>query len=122
MILVDTSVWVEHLRRGNARLVQLLDDERVVCHPFVIGELAMGSLRNRTEILDLLGRLPTAEVASHTEVLTLVERRHLTGAGLGWIDAHLLTSTILMGRRLWSLDHRLAAAAQRFDVAAHLNP
>jgi hypothetical protein len=121
VILVDTSVWVEHLRHGNARLVQLLHDELAVCHPFVVGELAMGSLRNRAEILDLLQRLPTMQVASHAEVLTLVERRHLNGAGLGWIDAHLLTSTILTGRRLWSLDRRLADAAQRFDVAPRLN-
>jgi predicted nucleic acid-binding protein len=111
MILVDTSVWVQHLRKGSDRLRSLLDEEQVVCHPFVIGELACGTLRNRQEILSLLDALPQAQVAEHEEVLHLLERRHLHGQGLGWIDAHLAASALLTGCSLWTLDKPLRRAA-----------
>jgi predicted nucleic acid-binding protein len=118
--LVDTSVWIEHLRRGEATLAGLLSSAMVMSHPFVIGELAMGSLKNRREILGLLDNLPVAPVASHDEVLTLVERYRLAGLGLGWIDAHLLASARLASTRLWTFDRRLAESARalgvRFDV------
>ena len=83
MILVDTSVWIQHLRKGSDRLRSLLDEEQVFCHPFVVGELACGTLRNREEVLSLLRALPQVRVPEHEEVLHLVERRHLHGRGLG---------------------------------------
>jgi predicted nucleic acid-binding protein len=116
-LLVDTSVWIEHLRRGSAALVECLEAGNVWTHPFIIGELACGNLRNRDEVLGLLTRLPQAPVAGHTEVLELVEARRLMGRGLGWIDMHLLASSLLAGVPLWTLDKPLAAAAG--DGAAH---
>ncbi len=118
MILADTSVWVHHLRHGNARLGGLLSEGQVVCHPFVIGELACGNLKNRAEVLLLLGRLPGAVPATHDEVLTLLETRRLMGQGLGWIDAHLLGAAVLQGVGLWTLDRRLASAAGALGVQA----
>ena len=116
MILVDTSVWVDHLREGNARLQALLRAEQVLVHPFVIGELACGNLRNRDEVLRLLEALPAARQADHRETLELVQRQHLAGLGLGWIDAHLLASSLLSEARLWTLDRRLARAATQLKV------
>ncbi len=97
MILADTSVWVDHLRQGNTRLRNLLDDARVAGHPFVTGEVATGHLRRPAEILTLLGNLPQAEHAEHEEVLRFVAGHELAGTGLGWIDAHLLCSAALDG-------------------------
>jgi len=111
-LLADTSVWVDHLRRGNRELARALEDERVVTHPFVIGELACGNLANRAEVLDLLQRLPSATVASHEEALAFVERRKLMGRGIGWVDVHLLASATLSDDvELWTLDARLARVA-----------
>jgi hypothetical protein len=118
MILADTSVWVEHLRDGSRRLAQLLLDEFVLCHPFMIGELACGNLRNRDEVLALLATLPKARVADHDEVLRLVDSAALYGRGLGWIDAHLLASALLSNSSLWTLDKPLQKAAVRLSVAA----
>ena len=118
MILADTSVWVHHLRQGNHRLGALLSDGQVACHPFVIGELACGNLKNRSEVLLLLRRLPSAVPATHDEVLTLIEARRLMGRGLGWIDAHLLGAAVLQGFNLWTLDRRLALAANDLNVQA----
>ncbi|MBZ0170518.1 twitching motility protein PilT [Candidatus Methylomirabilis lanthanidiphila] len=112
MVLVDTSVWVDHLRRGNRRLAKLLDESLVVSHLFVIGELACGNLRNRREILGLLSALPTAPLAEQAEVLRLLDIERLSGRGLGWIDVHLLASARLMACRLWSLDKPLVSAAE----------
>jgi predicted nucleic acid-binding protein len=111
MILADTSVWVEHLRAGVPELVVLLSDGRIVNHPFVIGELACGNLRNRLEILSSLAALPSASVAAHEEVLRFVTQRKLHGKGLGWVDVHLLASSLLTGCALWTRDKGLAAAA-----------
>lgn len=112
MILVDTSVWIDHLHRGVPALVEALDSGAVLTHPFVIGELACGNLRRREEILSLLGALPRATVATHEEVLVLIEQRELMGRGLGYVDAHLLASvTLTDGARLWTTDKRLAAIA-----------
>jgi len=118
VILADTSVWVHHLRHGNARLGDLLSGGQLVCHPFVIGELACGNLTNRGEILLLLGRLPGAIPAAHDEVLALIETRRLMGQGLGWVDAHLLGAALLQGCDLWTLDRRLALAARALGVQA----
>lgn len=117
MILVDTSVWIEQLRRGSERLQSLLYDERVLCHPFIIGELACGTLRNRQEILRLLSVLPKALVADHEEVVHLVEGRHLYGRGLGWVDVHLLASSILTRCTLWTLDKQLKQVAAALKIS-----
>ena len=119
MILADTSVWVDHLRRGNARLASLLGDGEIAGHPFVIGEIALGHLRQRREILALLEDLPQASLAGHQEVLSLVERRKLAGSGLGWVDVHLLAAAALDRLALWTLDRRLAAVASSLGLAAH---
>jgi len=110
-VLVDTSVWVDHLRRGNEALVRLLDEGLVACHEHVIGELACGGLRNRHGVLSLLLDLPRAPEASFEEVLSLIEGHSLHGEGLGWIDMHLLASARLAPTPLWTLDRKLAAAA-----------
>jgi predicted nucleic acid-binding protein len=116
VILVDTSVWVDHLRQGNARLQALLADASVMGHPFVAGEVALGHLRRRAQILALLGNLPQAEQAAHEEVLHFVAAHELAGSGLGWVDVHLLCSAALDHSRLWTLDRRLAAAASRLGL------
>lgn len=118
MTLVDTSVWVDHLRRGSDDLPRLLDTGSVLCHPFVVGELACGNLTHRDRILGLLGELPEAPVAEHEEVMLLVQSHALYGYGLGWIDMHLLTSAALARCPLWSLDKRLQDAAQRLGTGA----
>lgn len=116
MILVDTSVWVDHLRRRSAALVALLEDADVVTHPFVIGEIALGAPKNRAQVIGLLEELPGVVVAPHLDVLELVERRALGGAGIGWVDAHLLASAVLDQIPLWTLDRRLAATAVRLGI------
>ena len=119
MILVDTSVWIDHLRRGDARLLATLEAGEVLAHPLVIGELACGHLRNRREILDLLSNLPTAASATDAEVLGLIERRKLMGRGIGYLDAHLLAATALTRpARLWTIDHNLAHVASDLGLAA----
>ena len=118
MILVDTSVWVDHLRRGNKPLENLLRDGLVLVHPFVIGELALGRLKKRSEILGLLGEMPQAEAANHNEVLDFVDRHELAGGGLGWVDVHLLVSAALSRVTVWTLDRRLAIAAGRLALSA----
>ena len=117
VILVDSSVWITHLRNRHDRLAALLDAGEVLCHPFVIGELACGSIANRREVLALLDGLDRTPVATHGEVMGILEDHQLYGRGLGWVDAHLLTSALLAGARLWTLDARLARAARRFDAA-----
>jgi len=118
VILVDTSLWVEHLRRGHAELETLLRRGEVACHPFVVGELACGHLGRRTEILALLSALPPVAVADHDEVLALTTRARLAGRGLGWIDLHLLASARLSHAPLWTLDRRLERAAADLGIAA----
>ena len=118
MTLVDTSVWIDHLRVSDRRLVTLLLEEQVLSHPFVIGELACGSMKRRGEILGLLQHLPQIAAVPNPEVLVFVERRALMGKGLGWIDVHLLASTVASGHTLWTRDKRLADAAQRLGVVA----
>ena len=117
MVLVDTSIWIAHFRKGMGQLVQLLDEGQVVTHPFVIGELACGTLRNRREILRLLSTLYTCEMASHEEVLDFIERRRLMGTGLGYVDVHLLASARISQIPLWTLDRKLRQAAAQIIVA-----
>ncbi|PSJ16922.1 type II toxin-antitoxin system VapC family toxin [Nitrosomonas supralitoralis] len=118
MILVDTSVWINHLRNNDPHLVRLLTDNSVLGHPFVRGELALGNLRQRKEILAALDNLPQAPIVFTDEVNFFIEQRALYGLGLGLIDAHLLASTQLSGNtRLWTQDERLLAAALRLNLA-----
>jgi len=116
MILVDTSVWVQHLRAGNDRLKNLLFDQQVLCHPFVIGELACGMLQNRGEILTMLSALPEAHSLEHEEVMSFLDARRLYGRGIGWVDAHLLASTLLTGCAIWTFDKPLRRAAEALNV------
>jgi predicted nucleic acid-binding protein len=116
MVLVDTSVWVEHFRRGNERLEVLLNDGGVACHPYVVGELACGHLQNRDEILALLGALPVVQVAEHEEALHLVSEFQLQGSGLGWVDIHLLSSALLSRCSLFTLDKKLKTAAEALKI------
>lgn len=117
MILVDTSVWVDHLRSGNDQLAGVLNAGRVSTHPFVVGELACGNLRNRHEVLALLDALPTAPVARETEVRLFLEAQQLMGRGIGYIDVHLLASaTLAGGDGLWTRDRRLAAVAAGLQI------
>ena len=118
MILVDTSVWVDHLRSGAPTLAAELERGNVLTHPFVVGELACGNLKQRGEILELLDELPKAPVATDREALDFIERRALMGRGIGYIDVHLLVSAALAGpARLWTRDRRLAAVSAALDLA-----
>ena len=121
MILVDTSVWVDHLRSPDRALVQLLESGQVLVHPFVVGELALGNLRQRYLILESLQLLPQATVATHDEVLSFIERHRIFELGIGYIDAHLLAATRLTpGATLWTRDKRLRMAADRLALTANL--
>ena len=113
-MLADTSVWIDHFRHGNTRLRDELEAGEVVTHEFVIGELACGNLRNRSEILGLITSLPSVTTVPHDEVLELVTRRKLMGRGLGWIDMHLLAASVVAGIPLFTLDKRLARFSSRF--------
>ena len=117
MKLVDTSVWIDHFQRPNQSLIELLDSESLLCHPFIVGELACGTFRNREEVLPTLRRLPFAPEIDHAHVLTLVERHRLMGSGIGWIDAHLLASSLVLGCALFTLDQPLKAAAKKLGIA-----
>lgn len=119
MILVDTSVWIDHLHRQEERMFTLLTEGRVVVHPFIIGELALGHLRQRETVLELLQNLPQAKLASDSEVLHLIDNEALHGRGIGYVDTHLLASTRLTpGVRFWTRDKRLADVAQGLGIAA----
>jgi predicted nucleic acid-binding protein len=120
LILVDTSVWVDHFRTGNPTLRRLLDGGEVSCHSFVIGELACGTLRKRTAILDLLRKLPAVPLAEDFEVLELIEMHRLMGRGLGWVDVHLLSAAMISDVSLWTLDKQLVSAAELLAVRAEL--
>ncbi len=117
MTLVDTSVWVDHLRVADLRLAELLLDGQVLCHPFVVGELACGSLRRRAEILSLLSSLPALPVMASEEALEFIDAQGLMGKGLGWVDVHLLGAAFTARQRIWSKDRRLAEAARRLGLA-----
>lgn len=116
MVLVDTAIWVSHLKEGNADLRALLEDGEVLCHPYIIGELACGNLKNRLKILSLLKALPQAKVAGHDEVMTFIAIQDLAGAGLGYVDMHLLASALLSRSSLWTADRRLGAAAKKLGI------
>lgn len=123
MILVDSSVWIDHFRQSDPGLAALLNSAGVLAHPFVIGELALGSLRQRDAVLSALRELPAAIVADDAEVIAFIDRHRLFGLGIGYIDAHLLASVRLTaGAVLWTRDRRLHAVAERLGVAAEMQP
>lgn len=122
MVLVDTSVWIDHLRDADTGLGQLLEAEAVLTHPFVIGELACGSLGNRRTFLYNLGKLPHVPAASHAEVMELIDRLKLMGKGVGYLDMHLLTAVCLApGVRLWTRDKKLAKLAGELSLTMGLS-
>lgn len=116
MLLVDTSVWIDHFRRGEPALGERAATGEVLIHAFVIGELACGHLSPRSRTLAWLGRMPAAPLARHAEVLELIEKHRLYQRGIGWVDAHLLASSLIAGVPLWTLDRRLADAAGRLGL------
>jgi predicted nucleic acid-binding protein len=118
VILVDTSVWIDHLRQGDAGLARYLEAGSVLVHPFVVGELALGALRQRETILSALRDLPHATIANDDEVLSFISRHKLHGVGIGYVDAHLLAAVSLTsGSALWTRDKRLLGAAHKLAVA-----
>ena len=121
MILVDTSVWIDHLRTGNPRLEALLDEGEVVCHPFIIGELALGHLDNRRQILAFLGALPGVATAGPDEVMHLIDAHRLMGTGIGYLDAHLLASARLSSTPIWTFDTSLDRIAVKLEAAYPLD-
>jgi predicted nucleic acid-binding protein len=118
VILVDTSVWIEHLRKGSAKLKELLERELAATHPFVIGELACGGLKRRREFLADIAVLPCLPQADQSEVLEFVEGHRLWSKGLGWVDVHLLAAALLSNCSIWTLDKALAGAADALSVGA----
>lgn len=120
MILVDTSIWIDHFRYDDAELRKIITDDQLLCHPFVVGELALGSLRERGAVLAFLAAQREAIIATHAEVMMMIDRHSIFSMGIGYTDAHLLTSTLLDRRSsLWTRDKRLAAAAQKVGAALY---
>ncbi len=118
MILVDASVWVDHFKSKSAELDTLLQRRMVLGHPYIRGEVGLGSIRNRALVLEMLESLPQSTVADHEEVVTMVERRNWHSRGIGYVDAHLLASSIIMpGMRLWTRDASLRALAAESNIA-----
>jgi len=118
MILVDSSIWVAHLRDGNVGLENLLIEGNVACHPFIIGELACGNIENRKEIISLLQSLPMALQAEHDEVLQFIDNHRLMGTGLGYVDMHLLASANLTKIPLWTLDKTLHKVSLKLGLTS----
>ncbi|SPD73555.1 Ribonuclease VapC32 [uncultured Desulfobacterium sp.] len=116
MLLVDTSVWVTHFRDGNTELANLLNDGRVLCHPLIVGELACGNLKDRSVILSFLQLLPMSVEAEHEEVLSFIENNQLMGKGMGYVDVHLMASAVLTEVPIWTLDKKLAQAADKLHI------
>jgi Predicted nucleic acid-binding protein, contains PIN domain len=116
MVLVDTSVWVSHLRDGNTELASLLNEGRVLCHPLIVGELACGNLKDRAVILSFLQLLPMSIEADHEEVLSFIDNNRLMGKGMGYVDVHLIASALLTGVPIWTLDKKLAQAANGLHI------
>ncbi len=122
MILVDTSVWIDHLRQGDPMLTKLLEAGQVLVHPFVLGELALGNLKNRAAVLDAMRGLPAAFAATDEEVLHFIESRAIHGKGIGYIDAHLLAATRLTpGATLWTRDKRMMGLSDQIGLSARLS-
>jgi predicted nucleic acid-binding protein len=117
VVIVDTSIWITHLRQGSRHLRELLLDAQVVCHPFIVGELACGNIKNRVEFLPLLLSLPMAPTVSLNELLYFIDRHRVMGMGIGFVDAHLLASAHLSRIPLWTSDRKLKAAATKLEAS-----
>ncbi len=117
MILVDTNIWINHFRKSDPELVTRLNLGSVACHPFIIGELACGNMKNREELLKLFHSLPSVSVVDQDEYLDFVESRNLMGKGLGFVDIHLLASALLEGIAFWTADRKLAEAAKDLAIS-----
>lgn len=121
MILADTSIWIDHFRHVDAELSRIIEDDRLLCHPCVIGELALGSLRDRGSVLAFLTAQRATVVATHDEVMTMIDRHEIFSMGIGYTDAHLVASVLLDKRgALWTRDKRLRAAAERAGASLHV--
>lgn len=116
MILVDTSVWIDHFRNNNTQLIHLLNNSDIFCHPFIIGEIACGNIHNRVEILSLLQSLPQSLTVDHEEILIFIENNNIMGQGIGYIDISILASAILSDLSLWTFNKRLKTIAIQFDI------
>jgi predicted nucleic acid-binding protein len=116
MVLADTSVWIDHFRCGNSDIESLLEDGLVMCHPFIIGELACGNLKNRSEIISLIQTLPCVMRAEHKEIMLFIENHRLMGKGLGYVDMNLLASAVLTGVPLWTFDKKLNVESTRLGI------
>lgn len=117
MILADTSVWIDHLRQGNARLAELLEDDGVILHPWVIGELALGTLRDRKNFLSLLSYLPRLAALPDNRIMEFIEEHSIQGRGIGWIDAGILATCAARPCRILTLDRRLGEVAAALGLA-----
>ena len=115
-ILVDTSVWIKHLREGDQNLTQLLEQGLVACHPFIIGEIACGGIKNRHEIIDLLNDLPSTEILDHSDIIDFIENRKIMNKGIGYIDVHLLGSALVSDTPIWTFDKALKKMAFQLSV------
>ncbi len=116
MILPDTNIWIDHIRKSDPLLVAGIESRNVLVHPYVIGEVGLGSFQNREEIVEQLGLLPSAVVASHSDVMRFIACNELAGTGIGYVDCHLLASALIDGRHVWTRDKRLARQAQRLGI------
>lgn len=121
MILVDSSVWIDHIHKPDAMLSSLLEDNHVSSHPFVIGELALGRIATRDKILALIKKLSQSPLAEDSEVLQLIESHKLYGKGLSYIDVHLLASALISSAALWTRDKALLAAAEKLGIAPQIH-
>jgi len=117
MILVDTSIWIDHLNQAHSELVRLLNNGIVCTHPFIIGELACGNIINRTEIITLLNALPCLDTALESEVLNLLESHQLYGSGLGYIDVHLIAAALINNVKIWTRDKNLNSITRKLNIS-----
>ena len=115
-ILADTSVWIKHLREGDQNLIQLLEQGLVACHPFIIGEIACGGIKNRSEIISLLNDLPSTDILDHSEIMEFIENRKIMNKGIGYIDVHLLGSALVSETPLWTFDRVLRKIAVQLSI------
>jgi predicted nucleic acid-binding protein len=116
LILVDTSVWIKHLREGDQNLIRLLEQGLVACHPFIIGEIACGGIKNRYEIISLLNDLPSTDILDHYDIMEFIENRKIMNKGIGYIDVHLLGSALVSETPLWTLDKVLREIANQLSI------
>ena len=120
IILVDTSVWINYLREGDPNLSQLLEQGLVACHPFTVGEIACGGIKNRREIINLLNDLPSVVTLDHSDILDFIENRKIMNKGIGYVGIHLLGSALVSDTPLWTFDKALKKIATQFSIGYHI--